>query len=657
MNPANARVPTPVTFTDGLGDRHYMTGGEGEPLEVLTLRKDLTTVPAFEFALRERVSRLAGFSHACFGPVRGISRLGTDAASLALVSDRVAGDRLATILAVADRELIPLEIGAALALIQQLVDAVAALHDGVRDVCHGAIAPERIVITPDARLVLVEHVLGGALSSLQYSRDRYWKELRVALPPTAGAPHFDRRADVTQIGAISLALITGRPLADGDYPDRVSEIVSRVGAVSASGGLEPLPQIFRAWLSRALQLDPRQSFGSAIEARDELHRVLAETGYAAAPANLAAFLAQFRSTAVTAAPSISKPISFPSASPIPASTSATRRPASSPSQVLPKPAARIEPMRPSSQMSSFAPRVAPKRPAFPRRRLVVAVSLFAVVASMGTLTARSYLTPAEVPPAETGTLLVNSNPVGASVMIDGRPRGKTPLTLAMLPGEHQVELVGEYGRRTAPVFVLADGYVVQFIELPKAGGMEAASLTSEVPPAAAPASAPAPAAPPAGERSSAAVETPAAVAPVAEPAAASGWISVAAPIDLRVYLNRKLLGSSRTARLAAPVGRHDLEIVNESLGYRVTRSVTVSAGKVSSVAVDVPNGSLSVNALPWAEVSIDGERIGETPIGNVALTIGAHEVVFRHPELGEQRHKIVVTAGAPARLSVDLRKK
>jgi hypothetical protein len=286
----------------------------------------------------------------------------------------------------------------------------------------------------------------------------------------------------------------------------------------------------------------------------------------------------------------------------------------------------------------------------------VAVSLFAVVASMGTLTARSYLTPAEVPPAQTGTLLVNSNPVGASVMIDGHPRGTTPLTLAMLPGEHQVELIGEYGRRTAPVFVLADGYVVQFVELPKPGGTEAATVAGD-PPAAAPAPAPAPAAP--AERTSpvAALEAPAAVAPVAGPAPTSGWISVAAPIDLRVYLNRKLLGSSRTGRLVAPVGRHDLEVVNESLGYRVTRSVTVSPGKVSSVAVDVPNGSLSVNALPWAEVSIDGERIGETPIGNVALTIGAHEVVFRHPELGEQRHKVVVTANAPARLSVDLRKK
>lgn len=650
MHPAHTHAPTPVTFTDGLGQRHRTDGPSGEPLEVLTLRKDLTSVPAFEFALRERVSRLAGFSHECYGPVRGISRLGTDASSLALVSDRVAGDRLSTILSAADRELIPLEIGGALAVVVQLVDAVAVLHEAIREVCHGAVAPERIVITPDARLVLVEHVFGGALSSLQYSRDRYWKELRVALPPTAGAPHFDRRADVTQVGAIALALIMGRPLGDSDYPDRVSEIVSRVGAVSASGGLEPLPQPLRAWLSRALQLDPRQSYGSAIEARDDLHRVLAETGYSPIPAKLNAFLTQYRSLAVSAGPPVHKPVAFPSASPIPAPS--IRRPASAPSHVAtkaatPKPA----PMQPLSQMSAPPPRVASKKRALPRRRVVIAASLFAVVASMGTLTARSFLTPTEVPPAETGTLLVNSNPVGASVMIDGHPRGKTPLSLAMLPGEHTVELIGEHGRRSAPVYVLADGYVVQFVELPKAPAGELPAASGETQPvnmAAALAERPVVAAP---------AEAAAPVATVAEAAPASGWISVAAPIDLRVYRNRKLLGSNGTSRIALPAGRHELELVNDALGYHVTRTVTVAPGKVAPIALDLPKGSLSVNALPWAEVSIDGERVGETPIGNVALTIGSHDVVFRHPELGEQRHKVVVTAAAPARLSVDLRKK
>ena len=105
------------------------------------------------------------------------------------------------------------------------------------------------------------------------------------------------------------------------------------------------------------------------------------------------------------------------------------------------------------------------------------------------------------------------------------------------------------------------------------------------------------------------------------------------------------------------VGRHDIELVNDTLGYRATRTVQVPPGRVMSLNVELPMGVLNVNAAPWAEVWIDGRRVGETPIGNVPLSIGPHEVVFRHPQLGEKRQAVSVTLKAPVRLSVDLRKK
>jgi hypothetical protein len=77
---------------------------------------------------------------------------------------------------------------------------------------------------------------------------------------------------------------------------------------------------------------------------------------------------------------------------------------------------------------------------------------------------------------------------------------------------------------------------------------------------------------------------------------------------------------------------------------------------VLPVAVALPNGVLSLNAEPWAEVWIDGQKVGETPLGNVSVPIGPHEIVFRHPQLGEQRHAVTVTQAAPVRVSVDMRK-
>jgi hypothetical protein len=83
----------------------------------------------------------------------------------------------------------------------------------------------------------------------------------------------------------------------------------------------------------------------------------------------------------------------------------------------------------------------------------------------------------------------------------------------------------------------------------------------------------------------------------------------------------------------------------------------VTAGKMTATKIDLPNGSLSINAQPWAEVWVDGERVGETPIGNLTRRVGTHEVIFRHPDLGERRETVLVAVGKPARIGVDLRKK
>ena len=136
-----------------------------------------------------------------------------------------------------------------------------------------------------------------------------------------------------------------------------------------------------------------------------------------------------------------------------------------------------------------------------------------------------------------------------------------------------------------------------------------------------------------------------------------GWISVSTPKTVQLFEDGRLLGSSDSERLMVPAGTHQIEIVNESLGYRSTRAVQITAGKVSAIKIEFPKGTIALNAVPWADVWIDGEKVGETPIGNLPLTVGTHEIIFRHPDFGEQRQLATITLTAPTRLSVDMRKK
>ena len=127
-------------------------------------------------------------------------------------------------------------------------------------------------------------------------------------------------------------------------------------------------------------------------------------------------------------------------------------------------------------------------------------------------------------------------------------------------------------------------------------------------------------------------------------------------MDMDIMEGDRVLGSTRMDRVMLPVGSHRIELVNPVLEFRIARTVQIAAGQTANVAVALPSGRLSVNAVPWADVSLDGASIGTTPLGELAVPIGVHELVFRHPQLGERRQTVTVKAQTPARIGIDLRK-
>ena len=259
-------------------------------LEVLCLRPEFSTA-AHEAALRERVSRLANLRGGSFARVRAVQRLNDSASTLALVSAATAGTRLSEILTTSDRLGVALDGSAGWAIVLQLTSAVALMHEHAPDAANGSIAPERIVITPDARVVVVEHVLGSLIEASTLSQEQAWKDQRVA---SIGSDAFDLRSDVAQVGIVALSLVLGRALRDDEFPARLSQLVESAMVTSVTGGREPMVAGLRSWLDRALQFDERRSFASAIEASAELHRLLEETDSVVVPLALEAFLSRLQ---------------------------------------------------------------------------------------------------------------------------------------------------------------------------------------------------------------------------------------------------------------------------------------------------------------------------------------------------------------------------
>ena len=134
----------------------------------------------------------------------------------------------------------------------------------------------------------------------------------------------------------------------------------------------------------------------------------------------------------------------------------------------------------------------------------------------------------------------------------------------------------------------------------------------------------------------------------------SGAVRFKSSVEIHVLEGERLLGSTEDGPIVLPVGRHSLELVNAALGYQGRRTVDIKPGEVVSISITPTNGTLNINARPWAEVLVDGKPVGETPIANLTLPPGEHEVVFRHPRLGERREIAIVRSDAVTRVSANL---
>ena len=135
-----------------------------------------------------------------------------------------------------------------------------------------------------------------------------------------------------------------------------------------------------------------------------------------------------------------------------------------------------------------------------------------------------------------------------------------------------------------------------------------------------------------------------------------GWLTISGPFEVEVVEHDDVIGTSETSRIMLAAGRHDIMLISRSLGYQEARKIDVTAGKTTALRIDPPKVSVSVNARPWAELVLDGVGIGQTPLANVQITVGTHEMLFRHPQLGERKQTIVVNAKGPNRIAADLTK-
>lgn len=438
-----------LLFRDGLGDRLLVRDAHGRPThECLLIRPELTSVPAFEFALNERLWLVEKFDHPAFLTVRNMIRQPGRLTSISLVHDLTGGTRLSDVLARAASSGQPISAGATVFVLKEVLDALAEFHKQSGEFAHGAIAPERIVLA-DGKVRIADYVLAPAIEQLHFTTERYWKELRVAVPSSAGGVRLDRRIDVAQAALMAVAMFAGRPLRDSEHLGGLGDVL-----VSIS-----VPQPIRSWLLKALHMDPRRLFVHAAEASQALTEAMAEASLRPAPRDL------------DLQPSRSLKIAAPAA-PKPAPPQPIAAPRAKPAAAVKPPVAAPAPTRDVRQAHDADPRAyVPQRSTMANLRSPVSAGLrkFVLAATMIGLMTVAFTAAQFVPAPDwmfssTGVLVIESSPLGIKVSVNGKPQGVTPVTLKVESGIHEVELHGPGKPKVFKVHVTRGDRVAQYIE-------------------------------------------------------------------------------------------------------------------------------------------------------------------------------------------------
>jgi hypothetical protein len=614
-SPSNASTPLASWYTeslcDAIGDRLFMFDNIGTPsLELLRFRQEFGGASGFEDALRERVDALHAFDHPAFSQVRAVEHL--DSGDLVLVSTVTTGKRVSEFFR-SGQARPGVHPAFAAWFIRESVSAIAALQRQVDDIAHAALTADRVILAPNGRLVVVEHVLGAALDRLGLTV-RGLQDFGLAVPGDGNSlARLDQQADVLQLGFIALSLLLGRRITPSEYPWRIGTLLDEFAGAN-HGGSPALISAMRCWLERALSAGAG-GFSSAIDAEAGLGDLRSHGGrHAIAFAASTTTVEQLAFECPQELPPMDSMRSGMESPEVEVALSTPADVTDIASEVLNMP----RPMKlVADVVAADAPRTTPTvSVAKPQARrwstgwVVAAVlALIAVGEAIGLARLEFTRTATAFAPAPPVPVTIDSQQPGDQIIVDGRNVGVTPMTLALRSDMRSIRV------RTRPNL---DAAVVQL-----------ASVVDR----------------PVDTTSAAALNQAAA-------RDRRGGLRVSSPIDLQVLEGDRVLGSSTDGPVVATAGKHELDFVNTEFGYQSHQVVDIKAGQIVPMKISPPDGRVSINAVPWASVSIDGNSVGETPLGNVALAVGEHQITFRHPQLGERTQKVIVKANAATRVSV-----
>jgi hypothetical protein len=135
--------------------------------------------------------------------------------------------------------------------------------------------------------------------------------------------------------------------------------------------------------------------------------------------------------------------------------------------------------------------------------------------------------------------------------------------------------------------------------------------------------------------------------PRVAPPERSAYLSLDATEPMNVSIDGTPAGTVPLHRYKLSPGEHRVRLDNRVLGVSRTIRVALRPGEELSRKEAFAKGRLNVSSQPWADVFVDGKKLGTTPLAARELWEGRHAVRLVGAQ-GEKTITVEVVAGQTA---------
>ncbi len=134
-----------------------------------------------------------------------------------------------------------------------------------------------------------------------------------------------------------------------------------------------------------------------------------------------------------------------------------------------------------------------------------------------------------------------------------------------------------------------------------------------------------------------------------------GKLNIMTLKDLSIYIDGKKEGEGSISIFLVP-GIHRIKLVSKSKMINYKTSIRVDSNRESTKTIMLKKGKLSISVKPWADVYVNGKKIGQTPVPPKALYEGTYNITLKNPKYPPYSKTIRIKPGKTILIMKDFKK-